>query len=216
MDGLNYVLFMLAGSTGGALAGMTVYRSRALGRSAGTFAKRLWLSAAGTLGVSLSVSCFAMAFGFDSPIFAIAVTLLVAAFTGLLNTVVQLKVPPFLRTVSQSEYNILSSPFSGLGLFSALLKKTPLKKLGGNVFLSVGRRGKLEEVQAGLADAEAVHVWGFALTLSFIISWGLRGSSTALLTSLVVALFLHVLPTANIRVTRYRLAPMSKRVARPF
>ncbi len=215
MDSLNYVLYVLAGSTGGALAGMTVYRSRALGRSAGTFAKRLWLSAAGTLGVSLSVTCFAMAFGFDSPIFAIAGTLLVAAFTGLLNTVVQLKVPPFLRTVSHSEYNILSSPFSGLGLFSALLKKTPLKKLGGNVFLS-GGRGKLEEVHAALSDAEAVHVWGFALTLPFMISCGLRGSFTALLTSLMVALFLHVLPTANIRVTRYRLARMPRRVARPF
>jgi hypothetical protein len=90
----------------------------------------------GSLAFMVSLLLFSKAFGGSSVLFAVTVTLLVGAWTGMVHTVVPLGLPASILKVRRSEFAVLRSRWSGVRLFGTALRGTPLRHLGGSVYLA--------------------------------------------------------------------------------
>lgn len=205
----NNIYALLAGSLFGAFVGIAGYHNRALQHVPGSSGKRGVFFISGTLAALLSAICFITAFGIGSFAGAIAITFIVSSWIGLLNTCTEIKVPERLKVISSLEYKILCYPLTGVRFFGYLLKKTVLKKLGGDVFIE-GKRKGLNKTLQGLNAAEATHFWGFAGMIPFIIALYLFNRLFVLLGVLIILVLLHVFPIAHTRMIRFRIEKLIK------
>ena len=87
------------------------------------------------LALGGALLAFRRVFGSHSPPHAVMVMVLVTAWAAVLQSVVPLPVPAPLLRVSAREFALLRFPGTGVRGFGALLRHTPLRHLGGEVFL---------------------------------------------------------------------------------
>jgi hypothetical protein len=152
-------------------------------------------------------------FGAASAIYAAVVTMLVAVWTGMLHTVVPLALPASLRKVSVPELAVLRRRCTGIPLFGLVLRRTPLRHLGGAVYLAKFDNDPAR-VRHGIQDAEAIHVWSLLFCTPWLAFWCWRGWWFSVGLSLAVHLFLNLYPILHLRFTRGRMERCAGRLAR--
>jgi hypothetical protein len=136
---------------------------------------------------------------------------------AVLQSVVQLPVPGVDFAVRPGEFKVLRSVWTGVRAFGALLRHTPLRHLGGRVYLSTAGRDP-GAILRGLHTAEGVHLWALLCCCPWLMYWGLRGSWMPLLLGLCVHVPLNIYPILHLRYVNWRIdACLAKRQRRePF
>lgn len=205
-----YTHILLASLAGG-LAGVLVMWNR----------KRSWSSGQSNLRGFTVLSIGTASFGFawmefsktlpaHSGINAAVAMMVLTGWAAVLNSVVSLPVPYILQTVRVREFAILRSPWSGVRLFGAILRGTPLRRLGGRVFLSEAGRD-VPTVLAGIRAAQAVHVWAIVFCVPLLIFWAARARWQWIFWALAVQVMLNLYPILHLRFVSFRLAEYVKR-----
>lgn len=164
----------------------------------------------GSLAFVASLLLFAKAFGASSAIFAVTVTVLVAAWTGMFHTVVPLGLPASIRKVGRREFAGLRRRWTGVRLFGVALRSTSLRRLGGSVYLTQCANASAC-VLRGIQQAEEIHVWSVLFCAPWLVFWCLQGLWFSLGSSLAVHALLNVYPVLHLRLARGR---MEKHAAR--
>jgi hypothetical protein len=215
---------ILVASIAGGLAGSLVMWNRKHSQTAhyNKF-RRFAVLALGTAASACALVAFSKAFGSQSNIYAALVIILITGFTAVMNSVVPLPVPRFALRVRAREFTILRAPWTGVRLFGAILRGTPLRHLGGRVYLSNAGRNPLV-VLAGMHDAQTVHIWALLLSCPWLLFWAIQGRWIPIVWGLAVHAPLNAYPILHLRyvtwrlegyVARCRVANMSKNRAAP-
>lgn len=210
-DVYRYVAF---GSLAGALAGALVMWNRKRAQTAGeSRLRRIAVLTAGTAAFAGALVAFGKAFGAQSVVFASTAMIASTGWAAVVNSVTPLPLPRFVREVGAGEFAILRLPWTGVRLFGALLRNTPLRHLGGRVYLSeAGRDPKV--VAAGILDAQRVHLWALLFSCPWLIVWGLEGRWMALGAGLAVHVPLNLFPFLHLRLATWRLEKCVPRIRR--
>lgn len=158
----------------------------------------------GTAASACALIAFTKALGSRSHLYAATAMILVTGWTALLNSVVPLSVPTFVRRVRAREFAVLRAPWTGVRLFGAVLRTTPLRHLGGRVYLSQVGRNPLA-VLGGIRDAQAVHIWALLLSCPLLLFWIMQRRWTSLACGLAVHLMLNIYPILHLRYVTWRL-----------
>jgi len=193
------MIHLLSASLAGGLAGFLVlWNRRQPGHPPSGRRGRFIILFLGTLATGVAVRSFALALGAHSRTFAVVVLILVAEWAALLQSAVQLPVPTQFLRVGARESALLRSPWVGVRAFGAILRHTPLRKLGGSVYLG---NGCLEPraVLLGIHTAERVHLWALLLSLPWLVAWALLGYWGSVGWGLALQLPLHVYPLLHLR-----------------
>lgn len=159
---------------------------------------------AGTAAFVLALVLFARVFDARSAVFAITATMMVGSWTAVIQTVRPLRLPSAMKEVGPRESEVLRQRWTGIRLFGTVLRRTPLRYLGGAVYLrqcANGPSGVLQGIQA----AEEVHVWALLLCLPALIYWGIQAWWASVAASLLVHTVLNVYPVLHLRLTRARI-----------
>ncbi len=177
-------LYILVASGAGGFAGALVMWNRGRSQVAGeNRLRRLAVLAAGTAAAACALLAFAKAFRDYPHIYAAMLMILITAWAAVVQSVVQLPLPGFILRVRASEFAILRGSWTGVRLFGALLRNTPLRHLGGRVFLSdVGRDPPA--LLRGIHYDEAVHMWALLFCCPWLVFGGCKGNGRGLLVAL--------------------------------
>jgi len=167
--------------------------------------------ALGTAASAYSLFAFTKAFGGHSQAFAAMVVIILTGWVAMLNSVVQLPIPRSVLRVPLSEYRLLRSPWTGVRSFGALLRSTPLRHLGGRVYLADMGRDPLAVIP-GIHAAEIVHIWALLCSAPWIAFWGVRGLWMSIVWGLAVHVPLNVYPTLHLRYVSWRIARYVARI----
>jgi hypothetical protein len=192
----------LAGGLTGALVTWNRKRSQMAGESA---ARRLAVLVLGTGASASAVVAFGQAFGTGSAMYG---ALVIVAVTGWVAVVrsggVPLPVPLSLLKGRPIELAILGAPWTGVRLFGMLLRSSPLRHLGGRVFLlGLGRDPRA--VLPGIYDAERIHWWALLASCPWLIWWGTQGTWMLITVALAVHLPLNAYPVLHLRYVSGRI-----------
>ncbi len=192
---------ILVATLAGGFAGILVMWDRKRCQIAGeSKLRRLTVSTFGTMASACALFAFTKALGARSQLYAAVVTMAMTGWTAVL----QLPVPRFVLRVRPGEFAFLRSPWTGVRSFGAFLRNTPLRHLGGQVYLSaVGRDPRA--VLRGLHAAEAVHIWALLLCCPWFVFWGVQGWWRSLLWGLAIHVPLNVYPILHVRYACWRL-----------
>lgn len=186
---------------GFALAALTLWSRRRPGLSA---PGRLVLLFTGTAVVLPALGAAVSLFG-DAPVrLAMTVTIMLTAWAAAMNAAVHLPLPSRYMTVRSAERTFYRNPWSGVRAFGRLLRSTPLRTLGGTVYLH-GRRNDAPAVTQGMLAAEAAHVWAVIVSIPLLLVWGIGAEWSALAGALAVHLPLNIMPLLHLRHARSRL-----------
>lgn len=153
-------------------------------------------------GISL---VFAMrAVGFGSPLFAIVVLFIALGLTGLARPVGVMKLPPPFQQVRSWELD--SDLYRALGVrsFGTLLRRTPLRYLNSNVYLS-RKAGGPDSVCAQMEAAEAAHLWAMVLTVPYAIFLAIQVRWSTFFWFIAMNVGGNVYPVLHLRCARGRL-----------
>jgi hypothetical protein len=202
---------LIIASISGAAAGVASYYSRTLAHRDGMIFLRNVLFIIGNIAICLSALLFTRLLGITSIPAALALVLLLSAWISLLHNFQPLPLPPVLMPISRAEYGFLQSPLSGVRAYGWLLIHTPIRRLGGAVFVTGTGPAALAKMLPGLTGAETVHVWSVIALSPLLIVWIWMAAGAALATSLLVILIFHIYPIAHLRMVRYRLNLIQKR-----
>ena len=206
------MLVMPASFAGGAVGMLAFWNRRPRkGRESNLLQIAVLLTGSGAFVVSLLL--FAKAFGAGSVLFAVTVALLVGGWTGMLRTVVPLGLPAWILKVRRGEFAVLRWRWAGVPLFGAALRSTPLRHLGGSVYLSQCANDSAC-VLRGIRAAEEVHAWSVLFCLPWLVYWCWQGWWFSVGASLAVHALLNVYPVLHLRLTRGRMERCAARFAR--
>jgi hypothetical protein len=197
-DAYWYILLAaLAGGFGGVLVMWDRRRLEAVGASK---LRRAVVISFGTAASACALFGFTRAFGAGSRVHAAVVMVLMTGWVALL----QLPAPRVLLKVRVGEFRLLQSPWTGVRLFGALLKRTPLRHLGGKVFLS-GAGQDLGAVLRGIQQAEAVHLWALCVCCPWLMFWAWQGWWTSVVWSLAIHVPINLYPVLHLRLATGRI-----------
>lgn len=204
MDPETYC-WIAAGSIMGGFTGALVMWNRARGRVGREDRwRRVLVFALGTALAGCQLVAFTKALAKYPPVLGATVVMLVTSWVAVVQTVMRLPIPRFLRKAGNIEAALLRTPWIGVRGFGRLLRSTPLRRLGGRVYLSEAGCDA-QSVLDGIGDAERVHLWALLGSVPWLVSWGLRGDWIAVASGLVVHLPLNVYPTLHLRYVAWRL-----------
>ena len=196
---------ILVASIAGGIAGALVMWNRKRSQIAGeNNLRRFTVLTIGTAASACALFAFTKAFGDHSQIYAAMVMILITGWAAMLLSVVQLPVPRFVLRVRIGEFAVLRSPWTGVRSFGALLRSTPLRHLGGRVYLSDVGRDPLA-VLRGIHDAEVVHIWALLFCGPWLVFWGLQGLWMSIVSGLAVHVPLNVYPILHLRYVTWRI-----------
>jgi hypothetical protein len=198
MNSDSYRYIVVASICGG-LAGALVMWNR---KRAQTFGRNKLRQLGGlTLGTAASAGAliaFSKALGSQLPMYSAMVMIVITGWAALLHSVVPLPVPHFALRVGAREFTILRASWTGVRLFGSFLRGTPLRHLGGQVYLSdVGRNPRA--VLGGLHGAQTVHIWALLLCCPWLLFWAIQGRWMSVACGLVVHALLNVYPILHLR-----------------
>ncbi|HEU5072099.1 MAG TPA: hypothetical protein VFV96_16975 [Verrucomicrobiae bacterium] len=201
-DAYWYVLgASLAGGVSGALV---MWHRRCSQRTGESTVRRLIVLTAGTVAFGGALFAFTRAFGQHSPVHAVLVMVLVTAWVAVLQSAMPLPVPATLLRVNASEFAVLRFRWMGVRGFGGLLRRTPLRHLGGTVYLvDAGRQ--LDTVLRGIYRAEAVHLWAAMSCVPWLAWWAAHGQWSLIVWGVAVQLPLNVYPVLHLRYVTWRL-----------
>jgi hypothetical protein len=201
-DASGYILIAsLAGGLSGALVTWNRKRAQVAGASR---LRQVTVMAVGTAASVGALVAFAKAFGLSSSIYAGMASITITGWAAVLQSTARLPVPRSALHVRSWELAVLRSSWSGVRLFGAILRKTPLRRLGGRVYLSeVG--GDTQVVLRGIDDAEAVHVWALVCCAPWLVFWGITGLWMSVGVGLAVHLPLNIYPILHLRYVTGRI-----------
>lgn len=204
------ILPILLGSLGGALLAPLLIWSRdaALHDRHGSLRRALAVLGCGF--ALLSMAGFAATFGLRSAAFAATATLLLTQAVALLHAAGWGRLPRRLRTVSSGEVRWLRREWTGVPAFGRLLRATPLRALGGHVFLSGGTRDFAPVLKA-MEHVESLHATAALCGATLAAVLATSGATAPALTAAAVNLGLNVLPTLHLRLARGRLLNTARR-----
>jgi hypothetical protein len=201
-EAYRYVLLAsIAGGFTGALVMWNRKRSQVAGENS---LRRFLVLALGTAASACALFAFTRAFAEHSRIYAVTIMILISGWAAVVNSVVQVRFPRFVLRVGTTEFSVLRSPWTGVRAFGALLRSTPLRHLGGRVYLSVAGRDP-GAVLRGVHDAEAVHILALLFSCPWLVFWGMHGQWKPLFWALVVHLPLNVYPILQLRLVTWRI-----------
>jgi len=206
--------YILVASLAGGFAGALVMWNRKRSQIAGE--NRLRQVAVLTLGTAASACAliaFTKVFGDQPQIYAVMVMILMTGWAAVLCAVVQLPVPRYVLKVRTGELAVLRSSWTGVRSFGAFLRSTPLRHLGGRVYLSDVGRDPLT-VLRGIHDAEAVHILALLFCCPWLVVWGVQGRWLAIVWGLAVHVPLNVYPILHLRYVTWRLEGYQARMRR--
>lgn len=164
----------------------------------------------GSMALGVSMLLFARVFGASSAVFAATTTVLVAAWTGMLHTVFPLYLPAAIREVGRSELRFLRWRWSGVAGFGVLLRKTPLRHLGGPVFLATCDHAS-DRVLRGIQEAEAIHVWSVLFCAPWVMFWFWQEMWLSVAASVAVHSLINIYPILHLRMSCGRLERVTAR-----
>ncbi len=197
--------YVFVASLAGGLAGILVMWHRRRSQTSGENKLRgLAVLTFGTAASAIALIAFTKAFGAQSRIYAAMLMILITGWAALLNSVARLPVPQFALRVRAGEFAILRAPWTGVRLFGALLRSTPLRHLGGRVYLSEAGR-KPQVVLEGIRDAETVHILALLFSCPWLVYWGMQGWWMSIVWGLAVHAPLNVYPILHLRYVTWRL-----------
>ena len=191
--------YILIASIAGGIAGVLVMWNRKRSQVAGASRLRGFIVlAVGTVASGCALLAFAKAFGAGSPGYSVIATIMVTGWVAVLQTVAPLPVPPFIFRARKTEAAVYRVRWTGVRLFGAFLRRTPLRHLGGQVYLSSANRDP-QTVLRGIRDAEAVHLWALVFCCPLLVFWGLEGWWRSMVWSAAVHLPLNIYPVLHLR-----------------
>jgi hypothetical protein len=196
---------ILVASLAGGVTGVVVMWNRKRSEVAG--ASRLRQLAVLTIGTAASACAlvaFTKAFAEHAHIQAALVMILITGWAAVVHSVVQHPLPRRLLTVCAGEFAVLRTPWTGVRAFGWILRHTPLRHLGGQVYLAEAGRDP-QVVLRGMFAAETVHVLALVFCSPWLVWWGLHGQWLPLLCGLAVHLPLNVYPILHLRYVTWRL-----------
>jgi len=191
----------IAGGFTGALVMWNRKRSQIAGKN------KLRASAvltAGTAASACALFAFTRALGGHSYMYAVLVMILITGWVAVVCSVVQLPVPQFVLRVRTGELAMLQARWTGVRMFGALLRNTPLRHLGGRVYLSDALRNPLV-VLRGIHEAETVHLWALLFCCPWLLFWGMHGRWMLMVCGLAVHVPLNVYPILHLRHATWRI-----------
>jgi hypothetical protein len=197
--------YVLAASLAGGVSGaLVMWHRRCSPRTGGSTVRRGLVLTAGTVAFGGALFAFTRAFGHDSPVHAVMVVVLVTAWVAVLQSVVPLPVPATLLRVNAREFAILRFRWTGVRAFGALLRRTPLRHLGGAVYLADAGRSP-DTVLRGVYRAEAVHLWAAMSCVPWLMGWAAHGHWSLVAWGIASQLPLNVYPVLHLRHVTWRL-----------
>lgn len=205
---------ILVGSIAGGLAGVLVMwnRSRSLRAGENTWRRGVVL-VAGTTAFACALSAFSKAFGAQSHVYATMVMIGITGWAAVLNSVAPLPLPGFILKVRAGEFAILRARWTAVRLFGSFLRATPLRHLGGRVYLSEAGRNPLA-VLAGVREAQRVHTWALLFCCPWLVFWGMEGMWMSIVWGVAVHVPLNIFPILHLRYVSWRLEACVARMRR--
>ncbi|MGA7616945.1 MAG: hypothetical protein WBX15_17375 [Thermoanaerobaculia bacterium] len=198
MSSHTYALLFSA-SVAGAVAGVLVMWSRKRSEIAGPDrARTIAVLATGTAAVLFALFAFRRLFAMQPNVFAALVVPLVTAWAAVVQSCIRLPVPDAILKVRPLELRILRSRWTAIRAFGSLLRNTPLRALGGDVYLRTTRRDVAHVLRA-MYDAETVHLWGILLSAPWLAYWLLRGRWLPVALACAIHVPLNVYPILHLR-----------------
>jgi hypothetical protein len=167
------------------------------------------IAADGTFLCVVSIGLFGKAFGWENAAFAVVATILASEWVALIRAAVSLPAPAGLLSIRAGETKLLRKRWTGVPFFGAILRRTPLRHLGGPVYLDTCSHN-VQRVIEGMHDAEAVHIYSAGLCIAFELFWAARGSGLSAGLSLGVNLILNIYPVLHLRLACGRLERLRK------
>jgi len=160
---------------------------------------------AGTSAFVYVLVAFTKAFGNLPILQAITVTILVTSWSSVVNAIVPLPFPRCVLQVRPAEFELLRAPATGVRAFVLLLRKTPLRHLGGRVFLDEDANRSPAHILPGVLAAETVHIWAVLLSGPWLIFWLAQQQWPSLLAAMAVHVTLNLYPILHLRYVSWRL-----------
>jgi hypothetical protein len=167
----------------------------------------------GTAAFTFALHNLTMAINSCSQIYAITVMIITTGWVAVVYSVVPLLIPDRVLKVRAGEFVVLQSPWTGVRLFGTLLRKTPLRYLGGRVFLMEESRD-LGTVIRGIHDAESVHIWALLFCFPWLVYWGVEGRWMMIVWGLAVHVPMNVYPILHLRYVSWRIERYAARLRR--
>jgi Glycosyl-4,4'-diaponeurosporenoate acyltransferase len=211
--GFDSTILVIPASVAGGMVGMLAVWNRRPRKHGENNLLRIAVLLSGSVAFVVSLLLFAKALGARSVVFAVTVTVLVAAWTGMFHTVVPLGLPASILKVRKREFTVLRWRWTGVALFGLALRTTPLRHLGGSVYLAQCANDSAR-VLRGLQEAEEIHIWSVLLCFPWLVFWCMQGLWFSAASSLAVHALLNVYPILHLRLTRGRMERYAARFAR--
>ncbi|MCU0787862.1 MAG: hypothetical protein MUC91_06675 [Verrucomicrobia bacterium] len=213
MSSEAYTQILLASLAGGCVGALVLWnRSRSLVQGKNRLREAAVL-VVGTFATVCALLAFNQAFRDHPQVNAAVVLMLVAGWVSVLHSVVPLPLPRSMLRVRMGEFAFLRARWSGVRTFGALLRNTPLRRLGGQVFLA-GANRDATAVLRGLHSAEVVHIWAFLLCCPWFVLWGVRGQWACLVSGFAVNVLINVYPVLHLRYVTWRIEQFAARMRR--
>lgn len=203
--------YILLASISGGLGGVLVMWNRKRAQISGpNTVRRCAVLFSGTAASASALFFFNKAFAEQPNAYAAIVVIVMTAWVAVVRSVLQLRLPRFVLRVRTGEFAILRARWTGVRLFGRLLRITPLRHLGGRVYLSDVGRNALA-VLRGIYEAEEVHFWALLLSCPWLGLWGMQGRWMAVVCGVAVHIPLNVYPLLHLR---YVTGKIEQHVAR--
>jgi len=158
----------------------------------------------GCIAAGISAWLFTKALDTRSALFAVVLTLLVTAWTAVLHTVIRPRLPSRILRVTKAEMAILRQPWTGVRWFGMVLRRTPLRHLGGAVYLAQCADDSAL-VLRGIQEDEEIHGWSLLLGVPWLVFWLVRGLWWSVAASIAVQILWNIYPILHLRLTRGRM-----------
>ena len=197
--------YILVATIAGGFTGVLVMWNRKRSQIAGENKLRQFaILTMGTAASACALFAFTQAFAGQPQMYAAMVMILITGWAAVVHSVVQLPLPQFVLKVRTGEFAVLRSPWTGVRAFGALLRNTPLRHLGGQVYLSDVRRDP-RPVLRGLHDAETVHILALLFCCPWLAFWGIQGRWMSIAWGLAIHVPLNVYPILHLRYATWRM-----------
>lgn len=205
--------YVLAATLAGGMGGVLVMWNRKRAEASGSSRlRRAIILVVGTMASVCALIAFSKAFGAQSPLYAVTAMTSITGWAALVNSAAHLPLPRFLLVPRRGELSFLRSPCMGVRWFGKGLKNTPLRHLGGRVFLAE-RGANPRTVLEGIREAQAVHHWALLLSCPWLVYWAAQGRWAAALCALAIHTPLNVYPILHLRYTTCRIEEHLTRAA---
>lgn len=204
MDRNTYWYILVASLSGGCIGILVMWNRRRSQIAGESNRRRAVVLAVGTAAFGGALWAFSRAFGPYSPAFAAVAMIAMTSWAAILQPAVAILFPRSVLSVRRGEAALLRAPWTGVRLFGTILRRTPLRHLGGRVYLSEVGRDPFVVLRA-TRDAQVVHIAAVLLCCPWLVIWGLQGHWQLITCGLAVHLPLNIYPILHLRHVTWRI-----------